>query len=98
MGRVRPEPGVGAAIEKEHDAELGFAFAAAAMVMTMVLLGTEVLGSEPAANGLAAQVDGELIGQCFGEVGEVEVEAIFAVDANDPLLQVTGFGVGWVRP
>ncbi len=40
-------------------------------------------------------MDSELIDQCFGEVGEVEVEAIFAVDANDPLLQVTGFGVGW---
>jgi hypothetical protein len=65
------------------------------MVMAMVLFGTEVLGSEPAADGFAAQVDGELIGQCLGKVGEVEVEAVFAVDADDPLLQTTGFGVGW---
>jgi hypothetical protein len=53
---------VRAAIEKEHGAELGLALAAAAMVMTSVLFRTEVLGSEPAPDGLAAQVDSELIG------------------------------------
>jgi hypothetical protein len=84
-----------AAIEKEHGTELGLALAAAAMVMTMVLSRTEVFGSEPAADGFAAQVDSELLGQSLGEVGEVEVEAVFAVDAGDPLLQVTGLGVNW---
>ena len=61
-GEVRSEPRVRATIEKEHGAELGLAFAAAAMVMTVVLFRTEVLASEPAADGLAAQVDSELIG------------------------------------
>src|SRR5512136_2007677 len=84
-----------ATIEKEHGAELGFALTAAATVMTVVLFRTEVLASEPAPDGLAAQVDSELIGQCLGELGEVEVEAVFAVDADDSLSQATGFSVSW---
>ena len=83
-----------AAIKKEHGAKPGLAHAAAAMVMALVRCWTQAFGSEPRADGFAAQGDGEFIGQGLGEVGEVEVEAVFAVDADDLLLKVTGFGVG----
>ena len=65
------------------------------MVMALVLFWTQAFGSEPAPDGFAAQADGKLLGQGLGEVGEVEVEAVFAVNADDSLLKVKGFGVGW---
>src|SRR5512138_1774916 len=81
LGQVRSEPEMRAAVEEEHGTELGLALAAATMVMTVVLFRTEAFGSEPGADRLAAEVDGKLLGQGFGEVGEVEVEALFAVNA-----------------
>jgi hypothetical protein len=66
----------------------------AAVAMPAVRFGAEAGGAEPAADGFAAQIDGKLVGQGLGEVREVEVEAVIAVDTLDLLAEAGLAGIG----
>ena len=83
-----------AAVEEQHHAEARLAFSAAAVLMAVVLFGAETFGSKPESDGLAAELDGEFLGQGLGEVGEVEVEAVMLVDTYNLAAKVLWFGVG----
>jgi len=65
----------------------------ATVVVTRMFSWTESLGSEPTPGGFATEVDGELIGQSLGEMGEIEVEAVPTVEFSNLLAQASWFGV-----
>src|SRR5262249_61926236 len=90
---LRPEPGMGAAIEEEQLALAGAAGAPAAVLAAAE--GPAVAQRrQPAAQGLIAEEDVVLLGEDVGEVGEVEVGIGRGGEVEDLLPQRVGGLVG----
>jgi len=81
---VFSEPAVGAAVEEEHLAELSAAFPPPAVLGELMSGWAELGVAEPVTDGLVAELDGVFFGQGFGEVGDVVVIELVAVEGNDP--------------
>ena len=94
FGSVFPKPGVWAAVEEEHLAELSAALSSSAVNGGLVSGWPELGAAEPVANRLIAKLNAVFIGQGFGEVGDVVVVELVAVEGEDSGLQFPGFGVG----